>query len=137
MYDYKEHVKDDCIDAIREWLDYHKDDVKGMSRDDLREKLYDALFIDDSVTGNASGSYTFSSYDAEQNLCGNWDLLGEAMREFGCEVDAIEKGAEWADVTIRCYLLGECLDEAMDEIDDEIDEAIEEEDEPEEEEVEA
>lgn len=129
MYDYKENVKNDCIDAVREWLDYHKDDAKGMSRNDLREKLYDALWIDDSVTGNASGSYTFSSYDAEQNIAGNWDLLGEAMREFCCECDAIEKGAEWADVTIRCYLLGECLDEAMDEIEDEIDEAIEEEEE--------
>ncbi len=54
------------------------------------------------------------------------------MKEFCCECDAIEKGAEWADVTIRCYLLGECLDEAMDEIDDEIEKAIEEEEEPEE-----
>ena len=132
-YNYRENVKNDCIDAVREWLEYHKDDVEGMRRDDLREKLYDALWIDDSVTGNASGSYTFSTYEAEQNIAGNWDLLGEAMREFGCECDAIEKGAEWADVTIRCYLLGECLDEAMDEIDDEIEAAIEEkEEEPEE-----
>ena len=125
-YDYRENVKNDCIDAIREYLEYHKDDVEGMSRDTLRDKLFDALWIDDSVTGNASGSYTFSTYEAEQNIAGNWDLLGEAMREFGCECDAIEKGAEWADVTIRCYLLGECLDEAMDEIDDEIEAAIEE-----------
>ena len=126
MYDYRENVKNDCIDAIREYLEYHKDDVEGMSRDTLRDKLFDSLWIDDSVTGNASGSYTFSTYEAEQNIAGNWDLLGEAMREFGCECDAIEKGAEWADVTIRCYLLGECLDEAMDEIDDEIEAAIEE-----------
>ena len=132
-YDYRKNVKNDCIDAVREWLDYHKDDIEGMSRDDLREKLYDALWIDDSVTGNASGSYTFNAYEAEQNIAGNWDLLGEAMREFGCECDAIEKGAEWADVTIRCYLLGECLDEAIDDIDDEIEAAIEEkEEEPEE-----
>jgi len=125
-YDYKENVKNDCVEATREYIKYHADDVKGMSRDNLREKLYDALWIDDSVTGNASGSYTFSRYDAEQNIAGNWDLLGEAMSEFCCKCNAIEKGAEWADVTIRCYLLGECLDEAMDEIDDEIEAAIEE-----------
>lgn len=125
MYNYRENVKDDCVEAIREWLSYHKDETEGMSRDELREKLYDSFWIDDSVTGNASGSYTFSAYDAEQNIAGNWDLLGEAMREFGFECDAIEKGAEWADVTIRCYLLGECLDEAMDELDDEIEAAIE------------
>lgn len=125
MYDYRENVKDDCVKAIREWLSYHKDETEGMSRDDLREEMYNAFWIDDSVTGNASGSYTFSAYDAEHNVAGNWDLLGEAMREFGCECGAIEKGAEWADVTIRCYLLGECLDEAMDELDDEIEAAIE------------
>ena len=135
MYDYKENVKNDCINAVREWLRYHKEDVKGMSRDDLQQKLYDALWIDDSVTGNASGSYTFSACEAEQNVAGNWDLLGEAMKEFCCECNAIEKGAEWADVIIRCYLLGECLDEAMDEMDDEIQAAIEED--PEEEEEEA
>jgi hypothetical protein len=128
-YDYRENVKNDCIDAVREWLRYN--DVEGMSRDDLRDKLYDALWIDDNVTGNASGSYTFSTYEAEQNIAGNWDLLGEAMREFGCECDAIKKGAEWADVTIRCYLLGECLDEAMDEIEDEIEEATREKEEEE------
>lgn len=125
MYNYRENVKNDCVEAIREWLSYHNDETEGMSRDDLREKLYNSFWIDDSVTGNASGSYTFSAYDAEQNVAGNWSLLGEAMREFGCECDAIEKGAEWADVTIRCYLLGECLDEAMDELDDEIEAAIE------------
>lgn len=65
MYDYREHVKDDCVDAIREWLDYHKDDVKGMSRDNLREELYDAFWIGDRVTGNASGSYTFSTMEPE------------------------------------------------------------------------
>lgn len=25
-----------------------------------------------------------------------------------------DKGAEWADVTIRCYLLGECIEDAID-----------------------
>lgn len=40
-YDYRSAVKDDCIDAIREYLSYH--DVKGMSLDRLREKMYDAF----------------------------------------------------------------------------------------------
>ena len=123
-YDYREKVKNDCVEAIREYLNCH--DVKGMSRDRLQEKLYDSFWIEDSVTGNASGSYTFSAYEAEKNLSGNWDLLGEAMSEFCCDCNAIEKGAEWADVTIRCYLLGECLDAAIDEIEDEIEKAIEE-----------
>lgn len=121
-YDYHEAIKDDCVTAIKEYLDYH--DVKGLSKEKLREKFHDAFWIDDSVTGNASGSYTFSSYDAEQNIAGNWDLLGEAMSEFCCECNAIGKGAEWADVTIRCYLLDEGITKAMEELDDEIETAI-------------
>ena len=81
-YDYHENIKDDCVTAIKEYLGYH--DVKGMSKETLKEKFRDAFWVDDSVTGNASGSYTFSSYDAEQNIAGNWDLLGEAMTEFCC-----------------------------------------------------
>ena len=78
-YDYHENIKDDCVTAIKEYLGYH--DVKGMSKETLKEKFRDAFWVDDSVTGNASGSYTFSSYEAEQNIAGNWDLLGEAMTE--------------------------------------------------------
>ena len=131
-YDYHENIKDDCVTAIKEYLGYH--DVKGMSKETLKEKFRDAFWVDDSVTGNASGSYTFSSYEAEQNIAGNWDLLGEAMTEFCCECNAIEKGDEWADVTIRCYLLDEGIEKAMVELEKEIEKAIEEE--PEEESVE-
>lgn len=132
-YNYHDAIKEDCETAIKEYLDYHKDEVKGMSKETLSEKFRDAFWIDDSVTGNASGSYTFSSYEAEQNLAGNWDLLGEAMSEFCCECDAIAKGAEWADVTIRCYLLGEGIEKAMEELEELIDSAIEESEESEEE----
>lgn len=125
MYNYKEQVKNDCIDAIREYINYHKDDIKGMSRDDLQDKLYDTFWIDDSVTGNASGSYTFNAWEAHENLNGNMDLLAEAMSEFGCNVNVLEKGSEWCDVTIRCYLLCECLNNAMEEIKEEIENALE------------
>lgn len=136
-YNYHDAIKDDCETAIKEYLDYHKDEVKGMSKETLKQKFHDAFWIDDSVTGNASGSYTFCTFEAEQNIAGNWDLLGEAMSEFGCECNAIEKGAEWADVTIRCYLLGEGIDKAMDELEELIDKAIEESEEEQVEESEA
>jgi hypothetical protein len=29
------------------------------------------------------------------------------------DVNAFEKGAEWCDVTVRCYLLGECICSAV------------------------
>jgi len=125
-YDYHEAIKDDCVEAIKEYLEYHKDEVRGISKDSLRQKFHDSFWTNDSVTGNGSGSYTFSSYDAEQNIAGNWDLLGEAMGEFCCKADAVEKGPEWADVTIRCYLLGEGIDKAMRELEEMIDAALEE-----------
>lgn len=128
MYDYRKNIIEDCIEAIREYIEYHKDELHGMSKSRLEEKMYDEFFVEDSVTGNASGSYTFNAYEAEQNLSGNWDLAKEAMDEFGCKENPFGKGPEWVDVTIRCYLLSQCLADAMKEINDEIEKAIADED---------
>lgn len=107
MYNYKESIKED----IREYL------KETDERDFVN--LYVEMFINDSITGNASGSYTFSTYQAEENLLHNMDLLKVAMLEFGYDsIEYLDKGAEWCDVTIRCYLLGECLQEVLDELED-------------------
>lgn len=119
-YDYREAVKNDIRDYIDENIDFR--DFEDL--DELEERLNDDLFVEDSVTGNASGSYTFSNDQAEENLCHNLDLLGEALEEFGCGPGyLIEQGAEACDVTIRCYLLGGCISEVMEEIKEEFEEA--------------
>ena len=108
---------------IKEWLDDHQvDSYNGYDLDDydcpddLREAIYNDLWIADSVTGNASGSYTFNAYEAEENLYHNMDLLKEACDCFGCDLaNAIERGAEYCDVTIRCYLLDQVLSEVLEE----------------------
>lgn len=112
-YDYREHVKNDIKDYIKEnEIHWTEDD-----REELQERLNDDLWVEDSVTGNGSGSYTFSAWQAEENLCHNLDLLGEALTEFSCGPDyLVEKGVEACDVTIRCYLLGECIGTALDEL---------------------
>lgn len=77
------------------------------------------MFLCDSVTGNASGSYTFNSYRAKEYVDQNWDLLEEAVEEFGYEWETfnpIEKGFEYCDVTIRCYLLGCAISNVLDEM---------------------
>lgn len=105
-YDYRVETTDNIKNYIEENFSY----VKDYSMDEL----YDELWTADSVTGNGSGSYTFSAYEAEEMLCHNLDLLAEALENFGCEnVNILEKGAEYCDVTIRCYLLSECLTEAL------------------------
>lgn len=112
-YNYFEAVKADVLAYISENINLDEFD----SFEDLENALNDELWVADSVTGNASGSYTFSTWQAEENLCHNWDLLAEALREFGYEsVDILDKGAEWCDVTIRCYLLGQAIAEALEEI---------------------
>ena len=119
-YNYLENIKAD----VKEYID-NEINLKDFSdREELEEKLHDDLWICDSVTGNASGSYYCNSWKAEEALAHNWDLLAEAMKEFGCEVDLLEKGAEWADVTIRCYLLGQAIGEVLDEMEEELEEVF-------------
>lgn len=113
-YNYLESMKGD----IRQWLEDNdwKENYEGMTREDLEEKLNEDLWIEDSVTGNGSGSYTFNTYEAEGNICHNMDLLQDALEEFGCsDINIIDKGAEWCDVTIRCYLLATAIHEVLDE----------------------
>lgn len=122
-YNYLEAVKED----VKEYID-NEITLKDFSdRDELEEKLNDDLWTDDSVTGNGSGSYTFNTYEAEENICHNLDLLAEACKEFGGEADFLEKGAEWADVAIRCYLLGQAISEVLDDMEEELEEAFTEE----------
>lgn len=85
----------------------------------MKQELNDTLFVNDNVTGNASGSYTFSAWQAEENLCHNFELLTEALTEFGYDLSSLEKGAEACDVTIRCYLLGQAISEVLDEVEEE------------------
>lgn len=117
-YDYREAVRNDVIEQVKDGykensLRIYKED----GREALEEYLNDELWIDDQVTGNASGSYTFNTWEAEENLCHNMDLLAEACDEFGQDVgEAVKRGAEYCDVTIRCYLLAGAISEAIDEL---------------------
>lgn len=120
-YNYMEAMKED----IKEYINNEVNLKDFTDRDDLEEKLNEDLWVNDSVTGNASGSYYCNSWKAEEAICHNLDLLGEAMSEFGCEADLLEKGAEWADVTIRCYLLGQAIEKVLDDMEEELEKAFE------------
>lgn len=118
-YNYHEAVKEDVLQYIRDEINFEDFD----SLEELEEHLNDTLWTVDSVTGNGSGSYTFNSYQAEENIYHNLDLLAEALEEFGGGCDILKDGAEAADVTIRCYLLGQCIAEALEEIECDFEEA--------------
>ena len=106
-YNYYEAVKNDALEYIKE----------NNLQDKSQDELYDELFMSDSVTGNASGSYYCNTYKAEEALAHNLDLLKEALNEFGGDFNnALERGAEYCDVTIRCYLLGQVLADVLEEV---------------------
>lgn len=112
------------LDAVRQdVINYIKGDVELAGYEDiedLREFLYAELRTKPSVTGLAHGSYTLDPYQAEENLCHNWDLLNEVLSVFAIDGNtALERGAEYCDVVIRCYFLSQAIDEALEKLGDE------------------
>lgn len=100
-YEYWTAVVRDIKDVIFEYdIDYSKD-IETTYRE-----LYDDLLNNDAVTGNGSGSYTCNRYKAEEYLAHNLSLAEEALAYFNKE---FKGDAEYLDVTIRCYLLGNAL----------------------------
>lgn len=122
-YDYMDHEVEDIKDYIKrnqhmyEDSDFGDDQTLYDIAKENRDTLIDDLFIADDVTGNFSGSYTFSRYEAEQNLADNYALIIQALDYFDCDYNKIfHDGPEKIDVTIRCYLLDEALDVAIDDL---------------------
>lgn len=120
MYNYLEEMKND----IKEYINNNINLSDYADRDELECSLYDELFTEDSVTGNASGSYTFSRAQAQEYVKDNVDLLKDAFEEFGTDAATV---GEWfiseywekMDVTIRCYLLGQAIGEVLDDMEEE------------------
>ncbi len=108
IYDkyYKEVYNDACAVADENFCGYLNTNDDDFN--DAWDEFYEDLFIDDSVTGNGSGSYWFNSKKAEESL-GEfiWDedivwLLGD----MGYTVEeVVKRGPEVTDVIIRCAML--------------------------------
>lgn len=95
---------------------FFQDRKCGYIDEDYAEELREKAFLCDSVTGNASGSYTFCDVKAQHLLAGNWDLLLKVAYERGIEPtisDEHKHSAEWWDVAIRCYLLDDVFSFAV------------------------
>lgn len=120
-YNYREAVTADVIDFIHEEInaaDYE-------NREALSEFLNDELWTCDSVTGNASGSYTFNAYKAKEYVFADPDTVAEALQEFCVEAKTIadkflSQDWEYFDVTARCYVLGQAIEAALDSIENEL-----------------
>ena len=120
MYNYfKEETQD-----IRNYIENEINFSEFEGLEELEQYLNDTLWTEDSITGNASGSYTFNRVQASEYVLDNMDLLEEATEEFG--IDSADIGnhflaEDWElfDVTIRCYLLPQCIAEVLEDYADE------------------
>lgn len=115
-YNYLEAMKQD----VKEYIEENINVTDYETKEDLEEYLNDTLWTEDSVTGNASGSYTFNRATAKKYIDENKDLVNDMMEEFDCKNKVanwwIEDNYEAIDVSIRCYLLGQAISEVLDEI---------------------
>ncbi len=122
-YDYREAMEQDIREWITENSEFIEDNVDEPyeNKNEVEEFLYDTLWTEDSVTGNASGSYTFNRAQAGEYVRDNLALAIEALNEFGYDMDTLaekveDEDWEYLDVTIRCYLLGEMIAKVVEEI---------------------
>lgn len=117
-YNYREHLKADVVDCLGLFDVGGYDDVE-----EFAQKIEEELWVMDSVTGNGSGSYTFSREDAKKNVLDNIDLLHQVCGAFDIadyEIGKrfLEEDWEYFDVIIRCYLLNEVCWEVAEEYKD-------------------
>ena len=124
---YFDEMYEDVLEYIADNIDLTEYTEDGeLDRDTLEEKLNYDCFIADSVTGNASGSYYCNAYKAAEKVYKEIDLLIEAIECFGNEAEDYKRALtspEWADVTIRCYYLGEVVARVLDDIEEAFNEA--------------
>lgn len=111
------------LSAIKEDVKNYIDDEITISdysdRDELESYLNDELWTCDSVTGNASGSYTMNRLTARDYVIDNIDELNDAVENLGIDKNIIgekflDEDFEWCDVTIRCNLLSSAIGEVLD-----------------------
>ena len=116
-YNYYSAVADD----VKNWIvdNYTATEVAAWDIDEAAERLNDDLWIEDSVTGNGSGSYTFSRAAARDYVLADPDTVADALRDFCVDADTLaekflSQDWEYFDVTARCYVLGAAITDALD-----------------------
>lgn len=121
MYNYYEEMKKDIKQYLEDNFNYQYSDVDSI--EELQERLQDNLWAEDSITGNASGSYTFNRSEAKEYVLDNIDLCKEALSDFCVDAETIgnkflDEEWEYLDVTIRCYILGGVISELLEDAED-------------------
>lgn len=115
MYDYYEAVK-----KMYSTTSKRKLTMNGMDLNELKERLYEDLINKDSITRNASGSYTFCRSKAQKYVEENKDLVREACNDYGNHKWVanlwLTDDYELIDSFLRCYVLGNAIEMAVEEL---------------------
>lgn len=110
-YNYFEAVREDVKDRLGDYDPRGEDETL----EEYQERLDESLWVDDSVTGNGSGSYTFSSAKAREFVLAGVEQVIEACQEFDVSFGELIEAGEWErlDVITRCYYLRQAIDEVV------------------------
>lgn len=122
-------IRKEMYEDIKDYIKNEIELTDYADRDELEQYLHDELWANDSVTGNASGSYYCNSWSAKESVLANMEEFGEAVKEFCTDAETVGNwfiNEEWEtmDVTIRCYLLGEIIGEVLDDMEEELENAF-------------
>lgn len=105
--DYIDETRENAIEVIEQGdYDYIIQDADDA--EEAAEKIAEELWIDDGVTGNGSGSFTFNTAKAKENtaeLVWDEDFIFE-LEDLAFGFEVFKKGAEAVDVIARCLALG-------------------------------
>jgi len=81
-YDYRQAMREDIAQAIaekEEWIGKRITEAYE-DKEEAYDQLFDDMWVNDSVTGNGSGSYTFNRYKAEEYLTHNLGIVRRSPR---------------------------------------------------------
>lgn len=111
FYNYKEEMIDELEDMIKD----SDIDFTGKNRGESYEELQDLAF-DRDVTGKRTGSYWCNEIKAERALLGNYDLVQDALDDFGMESISSPEllSGEHLDILVREHLLPAVIDDVLD-----------------------
>lgn len=105
----------EMVDEVESMLKDSDIEFDRKNRGEAFEELQDLAF-DRDLTGSRTGSYWCNEIKAERALLGNYDLVQDALDDFGMEsVDSPELiSGEHLDVLVREHLLPSVIDEVLD-----------------------
>lgn len=83
MLNYYNEMKKDIMEALK--YDYVEVLENAKDKEDAYNTLEEIFFVTDSITGNASGSYYFNSYESRKHCYEYFRDVFEALEEYGYE----------------------------------------------------